>query len=114
MIDHDNLEEYTVAKIEFGQTAGYRTTDLIYPGELISSVGETLTSILDKIKNMLGEFEYFYDIDGRFVFQKKKTYVNTNWNTLVKTNDKDVYAENASYTSDVQYSFEDNNLITSF
>lgn len=106
--------KYTVAKVEYGQTAGYRQTDLIYPGELISSVGETLTSILDKIKNMLGDFEYFYDLDGRFVFQRKKAYVNTTWNTLVETDDKDMYAENASYTSDVQYSFEDNNLITSF
>ena len=106
--------KYTVAKVEYGQTAGYRQTDLIYPGELISSIGETLTSILDKIKNMFGDFEYFYDIDGRFVFQKKKTYVNTTWNTLVETNDKDMYAENAAYTSDVQYSFEDNNLVISF
>jgi hypothetical protein len=34
-------------------------------------VGETLTSMLDKIVNMLGEFEYFYNLDGKFVFQKK-------------------------------------------
>jgi hypothetical protein len=44
---------------------------LTYPGDLIGAVGEAITSILDKIKNMLGEFEYFYDLDGRFVFQKK-------------------------------------------
>lgn len=109
-----NGQKYTIAKVEYGQTAGYRQTDLTYIGELISSVGETLTSVLDKIKNMLGDFEYFYDVNGRFIFQKKKTYVNTTWNTLVETDDKDVYAENAAYTSDVQYSFEDNNLITSF
>jgi len=54
--------------VEFGYTAGYRETDLIYPGELISSIGESLTSILDKLKNMLGAFEYFYDIEGRFIF----------------------------------------------
>jgi hypothetical protein len=36
---------------------------------------------------MLGDFEYFYDIDGHFIFQRKKTYVNTHWNTIVKTND---------------------------
>jgi hypothetical protein len=35
---------------------------------LVSSIGETITSILDKIKNMLGEYEYFYDLDGRFIF----------------------------------------------
>jgi hypothetical protein len=63
--------EYLIAKVEYGETAGYRLTDLTYSGDLISSVGETLTSILDKIKNMLGEFEYFYDLEGRFVFQAK-------------------------------------------
>jgi hypothetical protein len=41
---------------------------LVYPGDLITNIGESLTSMLDKIKNMLGDFEYFYDVDGRFVF----------------------------------------------
>ena len=49
---------YQIAKIEYGQTAGYRITDLTYAGELVSSIGESITSILDKIKNMLGDFEY--------------------------------------------------------
>ena len=57
-----------VAKIEYGDTAGYRATDLIYPNDLIGNVGESLTSVLDKIKNMLGEFEYFYDLEGHFTF----------------------------------------------
>jgi hypothetical protein len=43
-------------------------TDLTYPGDLIAAVGETVTSVLDKIVNMLGEFEYFYDLNGQFVF----------------------------------------------
>jgi hypothetical protein len=47
---------------------GYRLTNLKYDGDLINSIGESLTSIFDKIKKMLGEFEYFYDLDGRFVF----------------------------------------------
>jgi hypothetical protein len=41
---------------------------LTYAGDLIANIGETVTSVLDKIKNMLGEFEYFYDLDGHFVF----------------------------------------------
>ena len=61
-------KKYSATKVEYGTTAGYRTTDLVYPGDLISSVGESLTSILDKIKNTIGVFEYFYDIDGRFIF----------------------------------------------
>jgi hypothetical protein len=59
---------YYAAKIKYGDTAGYRMTDLVYAGDLIANVGDSLTSILDKIKNMLVEFEYFYDIDGRFIF----------------------------------------------
>jgi hypothetical protein len=59
---------YKAAKIDYGETVGYRETDLTYPGDLIASVGESLTSVLDKIKNFLGDFEYFYDIDGRFIF----------------------------------------------
>jgi hypothetical protein len=57
-----------VYKIEYKDTAGYRLTELTYAGELIANVGEALTSILDKIKNMLGNFEYFYDVNGRFIF----------------------------------------------
>jgi hypothetical protein len=39
--------------------------------------------MLDKIKNMLGDYEYFYDLDGRFVWQRKKTYINVSWNNIV-------------------------------
>ena len=56
------------ARIDYGQAAGYRLTDLTYSDDLISNIGDSLTSILDKIVNMLGNFEYFYDVEGRFVF----------------------------------------------
>jgi hypothetical protein len=67
-LNPDSKYEYTVAKIEYGSIPGYRLTDLVFAGDLIANVGETLTSVLDKIKNMLGEFEYFYNLDGKFVF----------------------------------------------
>ena len=70
-----NNEEYKVARIEAGQVAGYHQILLTYFSDLIGNVGESITSILDKIKQMLGEFEYFYDLKGRFIFQKKRTYV---------------------------------------
>lgn len=78
---------YYFAKIEYGQTAGYRKTDLTYAGDLIANVGETITSVLDKIKNMLVEFEYFYDINGQFIFQKKQSFISTMWGptTIVLT-----------------------------
>jgi hypothetical protein len=67
-------------KLEYGDLAGYRLTDLTYAGELKANVGETAVSVLDKIKNMLGNYEYFYNLDGKFVFQKKRTYISTPWN----------------------------------
>lgn len=109
--DPNNI--YTVAKVEYGQTAGYRYTDLTYAGDLISSIGESITSILDKIKTMLGEYEYFYDLDGRFVFQRKKNYIQNSWNSIVKAGGEE-YVENAAYTSSVVYKFEDGTLVTSF
>lgn len=109
----EDSKEYTVAKLEYGQTAGYKITELVYNGDLIANIGESLTSVYDKIVNMLGEFEYFYDLDGRFVFQKKHTYMNTSWNNLVTT-EEDTYAEASELASEFIYSFEGNNLISSF
>ena len=106
-------KEYSATKVEYGATAGYRATDLIYPGDLISSVGESLTSILDKIKNTIGAFEYFYDIDGRFIFQAKKIYSQNSWNTLVNADDN-IFARDAVEESPYSYSFEDVNLIQQF
>lgn len=105
---------YTVIKVEYGQTAGYRTTSLTYAGDLIANVGESLVSVLDKIKNMLGDFEYFYDVNGRFIFQKKRTYVNTSWNTIVAIDNGDSYVDPAATSSSSIYSFIDNNLISAF
>lgn len=107
-----NGEVYLVSKIEYGETAGYRLTELTYPGDLIAGIGETITSILDKIVNMLGNFEYFYDLNGRFVFQSKKTYLNVGWNSIIDTED-DIYVENAAYANKSTYYFNGNNLISS-
>lgn len=117
-LEDKTMEVYSIYPITFSQTAGYRPTELTYAGDLIASVGESVTSILDKIKNMLGDFEYFYDIDGHFVFQRKKTYVNTSWNTLTKifttATTEELIADNSAGSSSLAYSFEDTNLITAF
>lgn len=102
---------YCVAKIEYGQTAGYRTTELTYPGELIANVGDSLVSVLDKIKNMLGEFEYFYDLDGHFVFQKKQVYLYSNWSPIKTDEDKTTYYIDV-LSSPIKYNFTNNELIT--
>lgn len=70
-----NGEEYYIQRIAPGQTIGYTTQELTYPKELTAKTGDTLTSVLDNIKKIIPGYEYFYDNDGRFVFQKNKTGV---------------------------------------
>lgn len=61
----------------YGQNAGYKYTDFTYPGELVLNAGDTVVTLLDKIVSTLGNYEYFYNIDGKFVFQEIKNYLNT-------------------------------------
>ena len=70
-----NGQECAIAKIEAEDTAGFHAIPLVYNTDLILKAGETVTSLLDKLKTMLGNFEYYYDLQGRFVFQKKNTYM---------------------------------------
>ncbi len=107
----DNDRPYTVARCRYGDDIGYRLTDLTYPGDLISNIGDNLTFILDKIKTMLGDFEYFYDIDGRFIFQRKQTYVNTSWSQLTETDDE-TYVSYGNDKKKFSFNFEGNRLIS--
>ena len=71
---------------EYGKDVGFVFTDFIWSnGELVSKPGDTIVSILDKIKNMLGNYEYFYDIWGNFHFQEKRNYLNISQATIVET-----------------------------
>jgi len=45
----DDETAYTIAKVISGNTAGYRQTEVTYAGELIGGIGDSITSILDKI-----------------------------------------------------------------
>lgn len=60
-----------------GDVVGYLETPLTFPGELIKKAGATVTQVLDDIVNALGNFEYFYDVEGNFHFQKKRNYLQT-------------------------------------
>ena len=73
-------ERYAVIQVQHGEDIGYRLTEVYYPDDLIAGVGDTVTSVLDKIIKIFGAFEYFYNLDGQFVFQAKQNYVNTVWN----------------------------------
>ena len=109
----DNGKIISVAKMEYGKTAGYRLTPLTFAGDLIMNVGDSVTSMLDKIVQMLGNYEYFYDVDGRFIFQRKKVYFNSSWNNIINNIDEQ-YVEPSAYSSAISYSFEDGQLVASY
>ena len=105
----DSYETY-----ESGQDVGYIYTDFVYPGELIGDAGNTVCNILDKIKNTLGNYEYFYDLDGNFVFQEIKNYLNTSKSTVDLNN-----MEQNDYLIDITrgksvYEFDDASLVMSY
>ena len=102
-----NGTSYQVEKVKTGEPAGYEATDLTFAGDLTASAGEAVTVILDKIRDMLGLYEYFYDVLGRFTFQKKKNWIQTSWDN------KSSMIEVES-SEQVAYTFEDLKLFTSF
>ena len=109
-----NTEDWILnKKVSYGDTVGYRLTDLTYVGDLIISAGGTLTQMLDNIVKMLGEFEYFYDIDGKFIFQRKRIHYSVPWTNAV-TNEKETYYETAANTSLSTYEFNRGLLVESF
>ena len=106
------IDSYTEYKS--GQDVGYIYTDFIYPGELIGDAGNSVCDILDKIKSTLGNYEYFYDLDGNFIFQEIKNYLNTSKSTT-DLNDM----EQNDYLIDITkgksvYTFDDSFLISSY
>lgn len=99
---------------ETQQDVGYIYTDFVYTDDLIGNAGDSVCTILDKIKNYLGNYEYFYDIDGNFVFQEIKNYLNTSKATVDIQN-----LSNSDYLTDFSngksvYTFDGSKLNTSF
>ena len=63
------------------ENIGYTYVDFVYPKELVVDLNGTVTGVLDKIKSQLGNYEYFYDVDGNFHFQEIKNYLNNSYRT---------------------------------
>lgn len=83
----ESIETLGGTWLEFNhnEDVGYVQTDFTYAdmgggsGELVSNIGDNVCTILDKVKNTLGNFEYFYDIEGNFIFQEIKNYLNNSY-----------------------------------
>ena len=64
-------------QINNNEDAGYVYDTFVYPDELTVNAGTTVTEVLDKIKSLLGNYEYFYDEYGVFHFREIKNFLNT-------------------------------------
>jgi hypothetical protein len=80
----DSAVDGFVHRYSYGQDIGYMETPMTYPGELVFDAGNTVVNLLDKICETLGNYEYFYDLDGHFVFQEKKNYLNNYYTPIVE------------------------------
>ena len=98
---------YYVYPVSYGEVAGYQKTDLVFAGDLIEPAGGVVTNVLDKIKNMLGEYEYYFDVNGKFYFGPKRNWLKVIWNS----NDSTEIVSNQEI--EYSYEFNDYGLFTS-
>ena len=85
-----------------------------YPNELIENAGSSVVTVLDKIKGVLPNYEYFYDIYGNFIWQEVKNYLNTTQATvdLEKITNQDYIVDQSK--GKLAYDFKNSKLITSY
>ena len=109
-----DAQGYAYQMFEYGEDVGFIYTDFTFPEELIGDAGSTVCSILDKIKNVLGNYEYFYDVDGNFHFQEIKNYLNTTQPKVeLDKLTKDDYVLDMSKGKTV-YNFDNSILVSSY
>lgn len=99
-----------------GDIVGYMETPLTYPGELTVNGGATVTQVLDEIVKVLGNYEYFYDVDGIFHFKMKNNFQatgNTPLNIMPSGDSALQSLYLPIYANDMYLNeFQDNELIT--
>ena len=93
--EKNNTAERAWRNFGYNEEIGYVYTDFTYPGPLVSSIGDNVCSVLDKIRSTLGNYEYFFDVEGNFVFQEIKNYLNTSYSPLIAyREDENQFSEN--------------------
>lgn len=115
----ENYQSWTTNSIILGtkdfeikQDVGYEYVDFVYNQDLIVDAGGTVCDALDKIKNYLGNYEYFYDEEGHFVFQEIKNYINTSLLSIAEETGN--YNELFSNPQGYKYEFNNSNIIASY
>lgn len=105
---------------QYHDTVGKIQVDFTWPGQtLTANAGETVTSVLDKIKT-LQDYEYFFNAEGKFVWQKKKVYSygsSSAVNDFLVTSENDLHKEVMPvYNTDLvnENIFENDQLVISY
>lgn len=107
------LDMTGVKQYNTNEDVGYTYADFVYDTELTANLGESVVTVLDKIKQYLGNYEYFYDEFGVFHFREIKNYLNTTQSKILldDMDAKDYLAETT--TGKTVYSFSDKTNIIS-
>lgn len=111
-----NEQDKIVTEISNQQDAGYIYTDFICDSELVMDAGATVTDVLDKIKEKLGNYEYFYDLDGNFVFREIPNFLTTTQSVSIL---EQLEVSSQPYIIDISkgktvYKFNNDNIITAY
>lgn len=112
--DYSEIGNYTYETFTYGDDIGFIYSDFTYPKELIENAGSNVCTVLDKIKSLLGNYEYFYDIYGNFIFREIKNYLNTTKATVdlnaISNNDYLIEVDRGKNV----YDFNNSKLISSY
>lgn len=109
------------AKNENGETVIIRENDNFYryfllgpqnEEELTKDSGSPLSEVLEDIKSKLGNYEYFYDIYGNFIFQEMRNFINTSYVPIYALSEQN-YMPNFNNSTYI-YDFIDKNIIQDY
>lgn len=108
------IQKQGTVTYKYNDTIGIQYTDYVYPGDLTSNAGDSVVTMLDKLKNTLGNWEYFFDVDGVFHFQEIQNFINEgseldDWAKAIS----DQYLIQFD-DSKVKYHFDDGTLISAY
>ena len=104
VIKNDVENAKSQREFNYNEDVGYIYTPFTYAdlgggnGELISNIGDNVCTILDKVKSSLGNFEYFYDIKGNFIFQEIRNYLNNSYDATEEESKRRLDEETADVT----------------
>lgn len=92
---------------------GFKLMKFIYPTELVLNTGQPLTQVYEACKQALGgNFEYFYDTEGNFIFQEIQNRLDKNIVSISDLKSKDYLI---SYDgAPVQFDFSEDDFVTSY